>query len=225
MVAAVVPLPRVDPLPRPSPASETGTSSLGFTRRADGFFARIGGTIARIYHDGAVELGALDTARCGYRTRVVRIGDFAVPAPLPAELDADGSVVLRRDTLVERFFAREGGVEQSWTFADKPTASGDMVIEVERLDRSGARCRYGEATWIDAAGTRARVASRIERGAVHLTVPETVWTTSRFPAVLDPLISEEVPLDTDPKFNGCDGAPDRSRHREQRPGPIVRGVG
>jgi hypothetical protein len=59
---------------------------------------------------------------------------------------------------------------------------------------SGLGLAYGHATWIDAEGTRTAVPARWDGDEIVLEVPAATVTASRFPAVLDPLVSGEVVL-------------------------------
>ncbi|HYI00410.1 Ig-like domain-containing protein, partial [Hyalangium sp.] len=113
---------------------------------------------------------------------------------------------------VETLRNGDDGVEQSWTFAREPEGQGalDVSLEVQGLSyrgstqgglhfvdtRSSLGVRYGHGIWVDAAGRRTPVPARFSEGRIHLRVPAEVLASSSYPAVLDPLISPELSLDT-----------------------------
>jgi hypothetical protein len=110
----------------------------------------------------------------------------------------------------ERFAPNGDGAEQSWTFAAPPPGAGDLVVRVavEELKYvgmagCGARFRsqetgngvcYGRATWIDARGEKTEVPWSIDVKGIRARVPEHVLEASSYPAVLDPVVSPELPV-------------------------------
>ncbi|MCY1075824.1 Ig-like domain-containing protein [Archangium lansingense] len=123
----------------------------------------------------------------------------------------DGTLELRTQAATEHLVNREAGVEQSWSFSTLPEGNGELSIEVPVAGLeyvgttesglhfadpiSGVGVRYGHGTWIDADGVTTSVPARLERGRILLRVPESTLKASRFPAVLDPVISPEIGMD------------------------------
>jgi hypothetical protein len=131
--------------------------------------------------------------------------------PSKVWLLSDGGVSIKRDLAVESLHNSEDGVEQSWTFAERPAGGEDLVIHVavsgqEYVNatatglhfvdrRTGLGLRYGLGTWVDAGGTRTNVTPKFEAGQIVLRVPAALAQHSSFPAVLDPVISTEFGID------------------------------
>ncbi len=125
------------------------------------------------------------------------------------EVLPDGGIRMVRDDVEERWQNHGDALEQTWHFATPPRGEGDLVIHVAttglrytgRTDTGlhfggrGLGFRYGNATWVDAAGRRTLVDVRWDDERLALTVPEAVLDGSAYPAVLDPTISPEVALD------------------------------
>lgn len=188
------------PAPRPTAASPSAAGAgialdlASVMRRAhhrfrpdgDGFVSHG----ARVDATGALTVGSL---------RLSTLGDGGRAKPA-----SDGGVDTVRDRCVtEHAAGTDEGIEQSWSFGCAP-ADGDVVIRVAASgftgsDERGLRfgdMRYGMATWVDARGMRASVRPTWENGTITLRVPADVVSASAFPAVLDPLVSSEVALDT-----------------------------
>ena len=155
----------------------------------------------------------------------LRLGG-AQSAPLPVVTEgvgpvrsarADGArgLVLAHAGGVEEHWAPvPAGAEQSWHFPARPV--GDAVaVEVSlggaRFERAaddgvwlrtaeGARVRYGHGTWVDADGRRTAVPARWTGTRVALQVPAAVVAASRFPAVLDPLVTSAFALEPADQF-------------------------
>ncbi len=110
--------------------------------------------------DDATELALLETVGVGR----------AEPRPVsPGEVVADGArVEVRRPGVVEWYENSERGLEQGWTFAERPDGEGPLAIEVDfgdataRVDGDravliapdGRRLDYGGLDARDARGTR-----------------------------------------------------------------------
>lgn len=141
-------------------------------------------------------------------TRVERGGVSLAAARRPSR--AGDGVTIDRGGVLERVRPTADGVEQSWEFRSAPAGVGPLEVIVSlrgaaetRRERVGASLRagdaalrYGEATWIGADGARAPVALRAEPDRLVLSVDERTLATTRFPAVLDPVISPEISFDT-----------------------------
>ncbi len=144
--------------------------------------------------------------------RIHRGGLTLDAAEAMSSVDSRGRLTIQRHHVTERWQNSDQGVEQSWRFAGEPEDKGDLTVRVRVsgqphagqtaagihfTDRTtGLGLRYGQATWIDAAGTRTAVTARFEDGAITLTVPAAVVERSAYPAVLDPIISPEFGVDT-----------------------------
>jgi hypothetical protein len=129
-----------------------------------------------------------------------------------ARVSSDGKVSLETGSVVESLENTDAGVEQSWTFRERPVGTSEIEVSMqvagERFTTSDARGLhfvddetglgfvYGVATWIDAAGVRTTVSPRFENGRIVLRVPADLAARSSFPAVLDPLIGPEAGVGT-----------------------------
>lgn len=141
-------------------------------------------------------------------TRIARGGVSHATPGRPSKIGE--GVTIDRGGVVEHVKPTSFGVEQSWEFQSAPAGAGPLEVTVslrgaaetrrERLGASvragDATLRYGEATWIGADGVRAPVALRTEPDRLVLSVDEHTLATTRFPAVLDPVISPEISFDT-----------------------------
>ena len=137
-------------------------------------------------------------------------------APIPvsvttAGIDEAGQLVLRRGAVNERIQNTPDGVEQSWALGEMPAGTGDLVVKLRVLGanfsgespgglhfadaRTRLGVRYGNATWLDAKGTRTTVPARFEAGFVVLRVPQATIDDSSYPALLDPVIGPEFGMD------------------------------
>lgn len=123
--------------------------------------------------------------------------------------NAAGAVVsLKHDESTEEIEAREGGFEQRWIFPRRPRGAAirmSLPVHGVRLERSspaelsfrgarGSLVRYGDAAWVDATGQRFPVAVAWTGSEIVLEVAQETLDRSRYPAVLDPTLSVELPL-------------------------------
>ena len=144
-------------------------------------------------------------------TASISVGDRALnAAPRHRACDPHTGWTIDRGAVVERLLPRAKGLEQTWTFAERPAGDGDLVVRVAATGaefvgpdargltfrdlRTGAVWTYGHGTWIDAGGRRTAVPARWAGGAIELRVPAAVVHTSTYPAVLDPVVSEAFEL-------------------------------
>ncbi len=135
------------------------------------------------------------------RTTSVSTSASQVDAPC---WPAGTSLECEGQSFVEVFEHRGDGVEQRWHFR-RPDRLDAITIDVlvsgrsctvepgggatRCLDEVGSGLHIGAATWVDARGARWPVAaSPIEHG-FRLTVAADIVKSTRWPAVLDPLIS------------------------------------
>jgi hypothetical protein len=132
-------------------------------------------------------------------------------SPAVATLREDATLSITRGDVVEHLENNDDGVEQSFEFAARPEGSGDLEIEIAVSGQSfvGATegglhfidpistigVRYGEATWVDAQGTKTHVNTDFVDGRIVLRVPEALLDSSVYPAVLDPIIGPEINID------------------------------
>lgn len=122
----------------------------------------------------------------------------------------DGSLWLDRGSFSERYDATVEALHQEWHFPKEPTGAGDLVLR-QRVSagrfvaglpdglyfESGQRqFRYGHATWVDGDGQQRAILATYEAGDIVLRVPASLLATSRYPAVLDPVIEPRFRLTT-----------------------------
>lgn len=145
-------------------------------------------------------------------TQSVKRGGGEISAAVRApQVKKDGTLAFNRGGFTEHLRNSQGGVEQSWTFAKRPQGSGDLVVRImvsgqRYLGRTaqglhfsdpqtGLGFRYGQALWVSAEGGRTKVQGAYRSGMITLRVPSALINTSRYPAVLDPLITPEFGVD------------------------------
>jgi hypothetical protein len=144
-------------------------------------------------------------------TQVVRGQvQLSVDAPL-GEVAPDGHLTLVHGALVEHLRNSERGIEQSWSFEAQPEGEGELRVRIPveayvhvgtseqglhfEDARTGDRFRYGHGTWVDGNGQRTAVPAEFVNGAIQLRVPEAVLAASAYPAVLDPVVTQELIVD------------------------------
>lgn len=142
---------------------------------------------------------------------LAEIGRDGATAPFLALRPGEHGTVERPGLLAtERIENTPKGVEQSWLFKTRPEGRGDVVVrqKVEGLvfthsDEKGLHFAgqedspgvvYGHATWIDASGAKTALPSLFEDGFIVQRVPASLVDSSAYPAVLDPLVSNDVAL-------------------------------
>jgi hypothetical protein len=179
--------------------------SFEATEEGDPVLAARDGYTARLLPDGFA-IGGLDRPPVHIATAAIEQGGVSL-------IDGDARPATPTRLLgagvEERFEARDEGIEVSWAFAARPEGEGDVIV---RLVLEGATAalqddsgwhfvagdegiRVAPATWIDANGERVAIEARAEGGVLELIVPSDVVASSAFPAVLDPVIGPEVPVD------------------------------
>ncbi|HSA32286.1 MAG TPA: DUF4215 domain-containing protein [bacterium] len=181
---------------RPEGDTFTG-GALGYavTTRKDGAFAV---TPRHEPTEGTPIIGA------PVRFETVSLGDGA------AAQSQDGHLAIARGVVTEHLRNSEEGVEQSWSFAARPTGTDDIVIrvavsgmayigETEKglhfAEESGIGVRYGHAKWIDNDKKETAIPAVFRDGNIELTVPRELVDGSTYPAVLDPVIGPEFGMD------------------------------
>jgi MYXO-CTERM domain-containing protein len=192
-------------------AGDHGFAALGSTYHAEvntagaiRLFARRGAPGMGGAEDASLQLETISLARAG-------VTPHLLPQRAPsARLGPDGVVAVDRGPALERLEAREDGVEESWRFDGIPQGSGDVIVRVRAaggrfagstprglrfVDGAGDAFIYGKASWVDAAGKRSPLSARYLAGAVEITVPTALLDASAYPAILDPFIGVETPIE------------------------------
>jgi len=146
-----------------------------------------------------------------FTTTVTRDGVRVDNGAAAMTVETDGALRVVRGAVVERVRNDERGVEESWSFATAPRGDGDVFVQlafdggsasttasgvhlVDTATALGLRVAHG--TWIDARGVRVPVPAELDGDRIVLRVPAAVVSSSSFPAVLDPVISPELGIDT-----------------------------
>ena len=143
-------------------------------------------------------------------TSIGRSGSH-IPLTSSAVLDDAGGVSLRRGAIIERLLATPEGMSQSWEIPARPEGEGDLFLRIQVEGQSyagetagglhfvdpktGLGTVYGHGTWIDASGSRTRVAAHYVDGSIELRVPAAVVQAAAYPAVLDPIVGPEFGID------------------------------
>lgn len=112
------------------------------------------------------------------------------------QTDDEGQLVSTVGGVTERLRNFEDGVEQTWRFERALSSTGDLEVKVPvagahllettagglHFEAGELRVRYGQATWVDAAGTRTPVRTRWDAKAstIVLRVPAQVLAASRY---------------------------------------------
>ncbi|QSQ15212.1 Ig-like domain-containing protein [Myxococcus landrumensis] len=158
------------------------------------------------------------------RARMTRGGVDLPLTPAQGRVEADGSLSLSREQVVEHLRNRPEGLEQQWSFTTAPPGVGELVVQLPvdarfaattgnglRMEeaRGGLGIRDGHATWVDARGERTPIPANFEAGTVTLRVPSKVIEQSTWPASLTPVISPEIEVEP-PTFGAA-------RDGQQRP--------
>ncbi len=192
-------------------------TSGGIAARASGHLLELRGAFTRIQRvtaplarravtPPAFELETVSIARAGYE---------CVTAGAPLSVASDGGGERQFGRCSERWTSGAQAGEVGFHFAAQPGGSGDLTISVRaqlgaagapmavasderglHFAASGEKFRFGHGTWIDAAGNRTAVAARWTGAAIQLTVPAALLETSRYPAVLDPVVGPDLGTDT-----------------------------
>ncbi|WNG47595.1 hypothetical protein F0U60_28325 [Archangium minus] len=139
-------------------------------------------------------------------------GDLLLPSRRArGQVKDTGGLTLDRGEVAEHFRNSEDGVEQSWSFEQRPGGTGALEVRLPvesgrfvgetanglhfAAGASGLGVRYGHGTWVDADGHRTPVSARFVAGTIVLSVPAWVVDASTYPAVLDPIVSPEFGMD------------------------------
>jgi hypothetical protein len=138
-----------------------------------------------------------------FRVESARRGAAAIALSAPEGVQRAGDrVELDRGALVERYDLSPSQLEQSFVFAHVPEADGDLVVrlrvDTELVAHAAAdgvdlanelgRVHYGGAKVVDAAGRERTLESRIDAGAIELSVPADFVRGATLPITIDPVI-------------------------------------
>jgi uncharacterized protein (TIGR03382 family) len=145
-------------------------------------------------------------------TSIGRGDDVHAPAPFAARVRQDGHLAIARGEATEHLRNDEDGVEQSFTFAERPAGHGDLVVRQRVTGEdyagvtagghhfldpaSGLGVRYGAATLVDARGARTPLEVRWTGEELAVVVPEAVVEGAAYPVEIDPSVSAEIGIDT-----------------------------
>ena len=170
---------------------------------------------AAVSTTGALEFSAQAFERApapvvlSVRLATVRRGGTELPleAGNPAS-PREGRLERSWGAVTEWLEAREGHLEQSFSFERAPEGQGPLEVELRvegftaaRVDVTGAHftgaegsvgVRYGHGTWVDAHGVRTSLPLSLDGDRLRFRVPASVLDEDCFPAVLDPLLDPEV---------------------------------
>ncbi len=196
----------------------TGASGPFDFRERSGAYVGAQATYAvEANRDGAFALAAsipatIRGSALTFETESLSRGSELITGAVSTRVAKDGRLEVRRGPVTERLQMRESGVEQTWSFESAPGGRGDLTVRVRTSGqrfvretqrglhfadkRTGRGFLYGRATWVDASGTQTRLASAFRDDSIFITVPERVLESSSWPAILDPIISPEISVDT-----------------------------
>jgi len=184
---------------------------------ADGV-ATARGEAYQLHFDGSEMTFALQgtgsEAQLGFTLLTVRVGRTVLysgrgeTAPLTAQ--ANRTRAVRAAGLHEEYVALDEGVEQVFTIEQKPSRSGELVIEgvfhtplrpelasdregIHFLDGQGRPVLgYSRAVARDALGREQVARLALDGRRVQITVPEGWLREARYPLTVDPLIGDPV---------------------------------
>ena len=217
------PAPVAADAPRLSPAFDVGAvvrsvrrrfraTHAGFENGGATFQAAVSssGRLRLQPHHATPSLKALQAQALELETAEVTLGGRTLAGSARASTEEDGTLVIQRGDVVESLVPGEEGLEQRWTFDQRPEGDGALRVQVAVSGQdfrgasehglhfvdptSGLGVRYGLGTWVDAAGERTPLTPRFEDGRILIEVPAEVVARSRYPAVLDPVLSPEQGL-------------------------------
>jgi hypothetical protein len=184
---------------------EGGHGTYAVRVEADGFSVRP-------YHspEGTGREVAGEAVRFG-AARVARGEQALSSLTAQGRVEETGALTLARGAVAEHFRNGPQGVEQSWSFEQRPEGTGALEVRLPvehgrfvgettaglhfAAGPTGLGVRYGHGLWVDARGHRSAVPARFEAGGIVLRVPAEVLDGSAYPAVLDPTVSPELGLD------------------------------
>lgn len=167
-----------------------------------GFEATVTAEATKVFQSGGEVVASLRTVDIlrGERS-LLRQGELAIE---------DGAATVDRGPTVERLAPLLEGLAQSFSFDKAPPGAGDLVVAIDLdgpefiaaspqglyFSEGSTRLHYGAATWIDAEGIETPVRARAVEGGLELIVPDAVLSSSVFPALLDPIITFDVAVES-----------------------------
>jgi len=196
-------------------ATEHGARAIGPTYGAD--FTAAGVTFTPVLGSRAERPMPVT-----FRFTEVRRGDIVMhqttSASMP-QVEGDRVRYVHGNGLTEVYDVRQGGIEQSFVFATRPTGSGDLVVRgaitsvlegaadgagVRFALPSGDGVSFGAVTGVDANGATVKGSLRLVGTTLELSLPDAFVESAAYPLVLDPLIGSVV------NIGDVAGAPDRA---------------
>ncbi len=148
-----------------------------------------------------------------------RRGDATVLLAAPVRTHTPLAIEYARGALRERYTLRADGVEQTFTFTERPTGTGDLVIRLAVNSVVAGRAaahggvdfvddergvRYGALTGVDAAGRTTPGTVRLDGSVLALTLPAAFVEAAAYPLTFDPLLGTAALANT----SADDGEPD-----------------
>lgn len=124
-----------------------------------------------------------------------------------------------RGVVTERYALSAEGVEQTFTFAERPAGRGDLVVRLAVTSAVAGRgasdggidfvtgdcgVRYGALTGVDATGHKQPGTVRLAGDVLELTLPAAFVDAAAFPLTFDPLLGTAALANT----SADDGEPD-----------------
>ncbi|MFT3839319.1 MAG: MopE-related protein [Myxococcaceae bacterium] len=185
---------------RSQPAPRLRSAEIEVSNPAPEFHSRAGGwSVGGALPATVTGEGLLVTPWAKLRT--ASAGSIAAGAPAVSAKTNRVSVV--RPGFSEEVVALPNALEQRWTFQGWAEEELLLRVQVEgavfrSADRDGLHFssasgafRYGDASWVDADGTRSSVELMWDGEQIVLRVPVDVLRATSWPAVLDPMLSAE----------------------------------
>lgn len=132
-----------------------------------------------------------------------RHGAAAVPTTPPTLGHGTHHIAFDHGTVQERYALRADGVEQTFTFAQRPAGDGDLVVRMAitsvvagsaRDDggfaflENGGGVTYGALTGVDARGEQCAGTVRLTGDQLELVLPDAFVDSALFPLTFDPLL-------------------------------------
>lgn len=202
-----VPLSRVVPI-HTAPADPLG-GEYGVWAVGHGFKASFHGGFA-LHVDDAHGRASVALAVAGCR---IGATELASSARAPAMSCTDWRCEYDHGAFVEAYDVRPHGVEQTFVFATRPAARGELVVElrvastlVARMDGEGRgglhfagadgawRIGYGAATAIDANGRARALRTELDGERVRLVLDAEWLAHAAWPLTIDPLVQPNPAL-------------------------------
>lgn len=178
---------------------------VGFSSANGGFEARGHGLGVRVRADGSREVVAHASWRLS--APVLSRGGQQTSCRGTNRVER-GTLWLEGEGCRESLALESGSLVHALHLPHAPPGDGPLVMTLETeggaltASRGGAHAlsprgafRYGDAFWVDARGRRTPLEVQVRGGALVVSVSEAVLARTEWPAVLDPTVSAEFPVD------------------------------